>query len=90
MTLDYVAELLKPGTATFLLSPPPILEELAKEPFGLQQLARLKHVACGGGPLRLEIYVLPHFCSQIGATNIGWQLLIVGGNEFLGQPAMVR
>jgi hypothetical protein len=77
---------LKAGTATYLLSPPSILEELAKYPSGLQELARLKHVAYGGGPLRPEIgnilaEVLPHFFSQIGATEMGWHHLIVGGNE---------
>ena len=87
MTSEYVAELLQLGTATYLLSPPSILEELAKDPSGLRELARLKHVAYGGGPLRPEIgnnlaEVLPHLFSQIGATEMGWHHLIVGGNEF--------
>lgn len=76
MTSKYVTELLKPRTTTYLLSPPSILEELAKYPSGLQELARLEHVAYGGGPLRPEIgnilaEVLPHLFSQIGALEMG-------------------
>jgi hypothetical protein len=86
-TSEYIADLLQSGTATYLLSPPSILEELAKDPSGLQELAKLKHVAYGGGPLRPEIgnilaEVLPHLFSQIGATEMGWHHLVVGGNEF--------
>lgn len=76
MASQYIAEVLKPRTANYLLSPPSVLEDLAKYPSGLQEMARLKHVAYGGTLLRPEIgnilaEVLPHLFSQIGALEMG-------------------
>ncbi|KAE9365218.1 putative NRPS-like enzyme [Stipitochalara longipes BDJ] len=86
MTAEYVAQLLKPTIINLIVAPPSILEDLSKDPTGLQDLAKLKHVSYGGGPLRPEVGnflsgVLPHLFSFLGGTEMGWNHLISGGNE---------
>jgi thioester reductase-like protein len=87
MTSEYIARLLKAGVVTFLLAPPSILEDLTKNSSGLQDLAKLRHVSYGGGPIRPEIGdilagIVPHLFSILGSTEMGWNHLILGGNEF--------
>src|SRR6187402_1027750 len=82
----YVAQLLKHGVVTTMLSPPSILEDLSRDPAALQDLAKVKHVAYGGGPLRPEVgnklaAVLPHLLSFIGATECGWFHTLAGDSQ---------
>jgi acyl-coenzyme A synthetase/AMP-(fatty) acid ligase len=86
MTTEYVVQLLKPGIINVIAAPPSILEDLAKDSSGLQDLTKLKHVSYGGGPHRPEICnvlsgVLTHLFSFLGGTEMGWHHLIAGGNE---------
>ncbi|KUJ09297.1 uncharacterized protein LY89DRAFT_690344 [Mollisia scopiformis] len=86
MTAEYVAQLLKPGLVTMILSPPSILIELAEDPSAQQDLAKLKHVAYAGGPLRPTTgdklaKMVPHLSSYIGATECGWFHTLSGDNK---------
>jgi len=72
----YVAELLKTGGITAMLSPPSVLEDLSRDSSSLHSLSRLNHIAYAGGPLNPETGqllagVVPHIFSFIGATEIG-------------------
>ena len=72
----YVAELLKTGQITAMLSPPSVLEDLSRDSLSLHLLSQLKHITYAGGPLNPETGqllagVVPHIFSFIGATEIG-------------------
>jgi thioester reductase-like protein len=86
LSASYVAQLLKHGVITTMLTPPSILEDLSKDDSSLQNLAKLKHVGFAGGPLQPGVgnklaAVLPHLFSFLGATECGWFLNIVGDNK---------
>lgn len=86
LSASYVAQLLKHGVITTMLTPPSILEDLSKDHSSLQNLAKLKHVGFAGGPLQPSVgnklaAVLPHLFSFLGATECGWFLNIVGDNK---------
>jgi hypothetical protein len=82
----YAVELLKTGFIATMISPPSILEDLSKDPAALQVLAKLKNLAYGGGPLRLDARnaiarTVPHVFSFIGATEVGWFYGLAGSND---------
>jgi thioester reductase-like protein len=86
LSASYVAQLLKHGVITTMLTPPSILKDLSKDHSSLQNLAKLKHVGFAGGPLQPGVgnklaAVLPHLFSFLGATECGWFLNIVGDNK---------
>jgi thioester reductase-like protein len=86
LSASYVAQLLKHGVITTMLTPPSILEDLSKDHSSLQNLAKLEHVGFAGGPLQPGVgnklaAVLPHLFSFLGATECGWFLNIVGDNK---------
>lgn len=86
ISAHYVSQLLKQGVITALLSPPSILDELSKDHHSVPELAKLQHVAYGGGPLHPEVGkllapLLPHLFSFIGATEYGWFHCVSGGND---------
>ena len=74
MTAEYVVQLLKPGTINVIAAPPSFLEGLAKDPSELQDLAKLKHVSYGGGPLRPEIgNVFSGVLRHLFSLNTTWK-----------------
>jgi len=86
VSAGYVTQLLKLSIINLIVAPASILEDLSKDPSGLQALAKLKHVSYGGGPLRPEVgnfltTAVPHLFSFFGGTETGWHHLIAGGNE---------
>ena len=86
ISAHYVHELLQARVITAMLSPPVILEELSKDHHSISELAMLKHVAYGGGPLhpdagKVLAAELQHLFSYIGATEYGWFHLISGGTD---------
>lgn len=75
MTAEYVVQLLKPGTINVIAAPPSFLEGLAKDPSELQNLAKLKHVSYGGGPLRPEIgNVFSGVLRHLFSLNTTWKM----------------
>ncbi|KAI9742141.1 MAG: hypothetical protein M1818_004041 [Claussenomyces sp. TS43310] len=86
VTADYVIRLLTTDNITAMLAPPSILEDMTKIAGAIDRLARLEHVAYGGGPLHAQVGSvlaprLKHLFSYIGATEYGWFHLATGGSD---------